>query len=252
MRAGGGGGRRGERTGPVAERRRRGRSDGRRGRCRSGDRRLRGIGRHGGGRRCGARFGADGVSTRDGATGLGCAAGAGGAGRESRLAHRLGNPGAGKTSRALMPGGTLASQAMRPSTTTWAASEPDMQMPRVTAGSLSRSCRAKARDAPGSRRPVLGRAGQDGEEAGSLMSPLLPRCRRSPTACCVCPRAPGRLEGISPLGRGRPRRDRSGISRSTNETGMKRAKSRRRPAARCARTSAFRSGLAVGEGREAW
>ena len=202
------------------------------------------------GRRSGARFGAAGVSTRDGATGLGCGAGAGGAGRGGAASlTRLGNPGAGKTSRALMPGGTLASQAMRPSTTTWAASEPDMQMPRVTAGEPFSVVSGKGSGCPWEPEAGLGRAGQDGEEAGSLMSPLLPRVpafaygllrlsESSPAGLRVYPRSgEAARAGIE-----------AGISRSTNETGDEAGEVPTAAGGAVRSTSAFRSGLAVGGG----
>ena len=117
-----------------------------------------------GDRGSGAGSGAAGVSTREGATRLGCATGVDGAdsGGAASLS-RLGDPCAGKTSRALIPGGTLTSQAMRPSTTTWTASEPDMQMPRVTAGEPRPVSMGKGSGCPWEAGP------------GSVMSPLLPR-----------------------------------------------------------------------------
>jgi hypothetical protein len=201
-----------------------------------------------GGRRSGARFGAAGVSTRDGATGLGCAAGAGGAGRGGAASlTRLGNPGAGKTSRALMPGGTVASQAMRPSTTTWAASEPDMQMPRVTAGEPFSVVTGKDSGCSGEPEAGLGRAGQDGGEAGSLMSPLLPRVAAFAYGLLRVSESPPAGLRVYPRSGETARAGlEAGTPRSTNEPGDEAGEVPMAAGDAARSTPAFRSGLAVG------
>ena len=202
------------------------------------------------GRRSGARFGAAGVATRDGATGLGCAAGAGGAGRGGAASlTRLGNPGAGKTSRALMPGGTLASQAMRPSTTTWAASEPDMQMPRVTAGEPFSVVTGKDSGCPGEPEAGLGRAGHDGGEAGSLMSPLLPRVPAFAYGLLrVSESPPAGLRVYPRSGEAARTGLEAGTSRSTDERGDEAGEVPMAAGGAARSMSASRSGLAVGGG----
>ena len=157
----------------------------------------------------GAGSGAAGVSTREGATRLGCATGVDGAdsGGAASLS-RLGDPCAGKTSRALIPGGTLTSQAMRPSTTTWTASEPDMQMPRVTAGEPRPVSMGKGSGCPWEAGP------------GSVMSPLLPRVPAFAYGLLRVSESPPARLRVSPRS-GEPARDglEMGTSRSATEVG---------------------------------
>jgi hypothetical protein len=101
--------------------------------------------------------------------------GAGGAGPGGAGSLRtLGELGAGKTSSTLIPGGTLVSQMMRPRTTTWNESDPDMQTPSFRAGASLPVAAGKGSRGAGEPGRGVGRAGHGGE-AGSLMSPFLPR-----------------------------------------------------------------------------
>lgn len=88
--------------------------------------------------------------------------------------RRLGELGAGKTSSTLIPGGTLVSQMMRPRTTAWNESEPDMHTPSFRAGTSLSEATGKGSGCGGGPGRSLGRAGHSGE-AGSLISPFLPR-----------------------------------------------------------------------------
>jgi hypothetical protein len=141
-----------------------------------------------GGRRSSVLFDTAGMSTRDGAAtgrgcaaglgcavGLGCAEGGGGTGLGGAASLTSdGEPGAGKTSSTLMPGGALASQTMSASTTTWTESEPDMQRPSFNADEPLFIGTGKVSGCPWERGTGLDRAGHRGE-AGSLMSLLLSR-----------------------------------------------------------------------------
>jgi hypothetical protein len=101
--------------------------------------------------------------------------GAGGAGPGGAGSLRKpGELGAGKTSSTLIPGGTLVSQVMRPKTTAWNESDPDMQTPSFRAGASLPVATGKGSGCAGGPGRGLGRAGHGGE-AGSLMSPFLPR-----------------------------------------------------------------------------
>ena len=201
-----------------------------------------------GGRRSSALFGTAGMSTRDGAAtgfgcaaGLGCAAGAGstGLGGAASLTS-AGEPGTGKTSSVLMPGGALASQTTSTSTTMWTESEPDMQRPSFRPAEPLSIRTGKGSTSPGVRRTGRDRAGHRGE-AGSVMSLLLPRAPPLPYGLLRVSGSPA--AGLTVSARS------GGAAGTGSETGAHRSTEGRGGGVAGRSTSALLSGLTLGGGR---
>jgi hypothetical protein len=146
-----------------------------------------------------------------------------------------------------MPGGTLASQMMRPTTTTWTESDPDMQTPSFTAGeplSAGSVTPGKASGWPWAPGSGLDRTGHGGG-AGSLMSPLLPRV--PPLTYGLLRMSESPPPGLRVSGRsGEAARAglETGTSRSTDEAG----EARKAAGGAGRSTSVFLSGLAIASG----
>jgi hypothetical protein len=144
-----------------------------------------------------------------------------------------------------MPGGTLASQMIKPSTTTWTESEPDTQTPRGTAGEPLSVTSGKASGWPWEPEAGLDRTGQGGE-TGSLMSPLLPRVPPLTYGLLrVSESPPAGLRASGRSGEAARAGLETGTSRSTDEAG----EARKAAGGAGRSTSVFLSGLAVASGR---